>query len=103
MSPLKSLDLKILSELMKNSKISDRAIAKKLGVSQPTVTRRRASLEKQRFLEHTVIPNLKKLGYGIIAITFTKYKPDAKIELKQQPELFNKKIQDYLNYSPTLS
>ena len=102
MSTLKPLDLKILSELMKNSKISDRTLAKKLGVSQPTVTRRRAGLEKKQLLDYTVIPNLKKLGYGIIAITFIKYKPGAKLDLRQQPELFNKKIRDYLELFPNI-
>jgi DNA-binding Lrp family transcriptional regulator len=47
MSTLKDVDLKILSELMKNSKASDRQLAKKIGVSQPTVTRRRARLERE--------------------------------------------------------
>ena len=102
MSTLKPLDLKILSELMKNSKISDRALAKKLGVSQPTVTRRRAGLEKKQLLDYTVIPNLKKLGYGIIAITFIQYKPEAKTGLRQQPEFFNKKIKNYLKLFPNI-
>ena len=40
MQNLKSIDYKILFALMKNSKISDRQLAKEIGVSQPTVTRR---------------------------------------------------------------
>jgi len=45
MTKLKVIDYKILFELTKNSKISDRKLAKKVGVSQPTITRRRAKLE----------------------------------------------------------
>ena len=62
MATLKDMDFKILAELMKNSKASDRNLAKKLGVSQPTVTRRRAALERRRLLDYTAIPNLKELG-----------------------------------------
>jgi len=72
MSKLKDIDLKILSELMKNSKISDRQLAKKIGVSQPTVTRRRARLEKESIDGYTAIPKWEELGYEILAITFVK-------------------------------
>lgn len=71
---LKKLDFKLLSELMKNSKISDRELSKKLGVSQATVSRRRAKLEKNRIIkEYTFIPDFPKLGYDIMAITLLKY------------------------------
>jgi len=75
MLKLKDIDYKILSELMKNCKISDRKLAKKIGVSQPTVTRRRARLEKDVIRSYTVIPNWTKLGYEILAITLVKSKP----------------------------
>ena len=38
---------KLLLELVKNSKRSDRDLAKALDVSQPTVTRMRKKLEKE--------------------------------------------------------
>ncbi len=77
---LKSLDYQILSLLLKNSKMSDRWIAKKLGVSQPTVTRRRTKLEKELIETYTLIPDFLKLGYQILAFTFVKLKsyPDVK-------------------------
>ncbi|UCD97086.1 MAG: Lrp/AsnC family transcriptional regulator [Candidatus Bathyarchaeota archaeon] len=68
----RELDRSILFELMKNSKISDRQMAKKLGVSQPTVTRRRARLEQELIAEYTVIPRWKELGYKILAIILVK-------------------------------
>jgi DNA-binding Lrp family transcriptional regulator len=74
----KNPDLKILSELMKNSKISDRTLAKKIGISQPTVTRRRAKLEAEGFVkEYTLVPNFSKIGYHIMAITLFKYGTDV--------------------------
>lgn len=70
--PLRELDRKILSTLMKNSRLSDRQIAKLVGASQPTVTRRRAILEKDVIEGYTTIPKWNELGYEIIAITFLK-------------------------------
>jgi len=72
MSKLKDIDYKILSELMRNSKVSDRQLAKKIGVSQPTVTRRRARLEKEVINGYTAIPKWEKLGYEILAVTLVK-------------------------------
>ena len=72
MAPLKDIDFKILAELMKNSKMSDRKLAKILGVSQPTVTRRRARIERDLIDGYTAIPKWGKLGYEILAFTFVK-------------------------------
>jgi DNA-binding Lrp family transcriptional regulator len=75
---MKNLDLKILSELIKDSKTSDRTLAKKIGVSQPTVTRRRARLETTGVIkEYTFVPDFPKLGYHIMAITLFKYGTDV--------------------------
>jgi len=61
----------LLGELMKNSKRSDRDLARILGVSQPTLTRMRKRLEKEGLiLDYTIIPNMTKLGYEIVAFTF---------------------------------
>lgn len=72
---MKKDEWKLLSELMKNSRRSDRKLAKVIGRSQPTVTRTRRKLEGENYIrEYTIIPNFKKLGYKIMAITFFKYK-----------------------------
>jgi len=61
----------LLHELMKNSKRSDRDLAKILGVSQPTLTRMRKRLERDGYiLDYTAIPNMTKLGFEITAFTF---------------------------------
>jgi DNA-binding Lrp family transcriptional regulator len=62
--------VELLFELIKNSKRSDRDLAKVLGISQPTVTRLRKVLEKKAIKQYTVIPNLSYLGFDIIALTF---------------------------------
>ena len=71
---MKDIGLKILFELMKNAKVSDRSLAKEIGVSQPTVTRQRAKLEQDVIEGYTTIPKWGKLGYEILAFTFVKSK-----------------------------
>lgn len=74
MKKLDSLDFKLLWELVKNSRKSDRKLAKVLKCSQPTVTRRRAKLEKDFIIGYTAIPIWEKIGFEIIAFTFVKTK-----------------------------
>jgi DNA-binding Lrp family transcriptional regulator len=70
---LKEAELKLVVELMKNSRRSDRELAKATGLSQPTVSRLRMKLEKGGYIkEYTMIPDFEKLGYEILAITFVK-------------------------------
>lgn len=64
--------IRLLKEMLRNSKRSDRELAKILGVSQPTVSRTRAKVEKEYIKTYTVIPDFEKLGYQILAFTFTK-------------------------------
>ncbi len=80
MKELKPLDYKILFELMKNARTSDRKLAKILGVSQATVSRRRAFLEKELIDGYTAIPKWDKLGYEILAITLVRTKQTLGIE-----------------------
>jgi len=77
MKNMKNLDFQILSELFKNSKTSDRKMAKTVGVSQPTITRRRAQLEKDVIDSYTIIPRWEKLGYKLLVITLLKLKISA--------------------------
>jgi DNA-binding Lrp family transcriptional regulator len=86
---MKSIDYKILFALMKNSKISDRQLAKEIGVSQPTVTRRRARLEKEAIDGYTAIPKWKTLGYEILAFTFIKSKQE--LWLKKNVHVFRER------------
>jgi DNA-binding Lrp family transcriptional regulator len=68
---LKDIEVRVLAELMRNSRKSDRELAKVVGVSQPTVTRIRNRLEKAGIIkEYTIIPDFKKLGYQIMAFLF---------------------------------
>jgi DNA-binding Lrp family transcriptional regulator len=69
----KDIELKLVSELVKNSRRSDRELAKAVGASQPTVSRVIKKLEKEGVIkEYTMIPDFTKIGYHLLAITFVK-------------------------------
>jgi len=72
---LKKIELMVIAELMKNSRRSDRELAKALHTSQPTVGRTIKRLEKEGIIkEYTMIPNFAKVGYKILALVFVKLK-----------------------------
>ena len=72
---MKEIELKLIAELMKNARRSDRDLARSIGVSQPTVSRIRSRLEKEGFVrEYAMIPDFYRLGYEILAVTFVKLK-----------------------------
>ena len=85
--PMKEKLKKLLFELIKNSKKSDRDIAKILRVSQPTVSRMRKKLEEKAIIEYTVKPNLAQLGYELMAVTFVNIRGGAKSEEEQKETL----------------
>jgi len=89
MKELKPVDYKLLIELMKDSHRSDRKLAKALGVSQPTVTRRRALLERDLIEGYTIIQKFGKLGFEIAAFTFLKSKLKQKTGQEKEKALEN--------------
>jgi DNA-binding Lrp family transcriptional regulator len=71
------IEFQLIAELMKNSKKSDRELAKIIGVSQPTITRARSRLEKEGYIkEYTIIPDFSKLGFELMSVTFSKMKKE---------------------------
>ena len=86
---MKKRMLKLLFELMKNAKRSDREIAKIIGVSQPTITRMRQRLEKTAIVDYTVIPDWTELGFEIMAMTLVKAKGTAAVSQKAKKWAMN--------------
>jgi DNA-binding Lrp family transcriptional regulator len=88
---MKDTELKLVSELMKNSRRSDRELAKVMGISQPTITRARTKLEKEGYIkEYTLIPDFKKLGYQIMAIIFLKL--SHPLSQKEREDMFRESL-----------
>ena len=88
---IKKTDLKLLFEFVKNCKRSDREIAKIVGVSQPTITRKRAKLVETGLIrQFTAVPSLDKIGYEIAVLTFTNMKVST-----ENPKSLNDKERDW--------
>lgn len=82
-------EFKLLKMLLKNSRMSDRQLAKLLKTSQPTITRLRKRLEKEGSIRtYTIVPDFLKMGYTILAFTFSKleYYPtmEKALEIKRE-------------------
>jgi len=73
----KKLPQQLLRELLKNSKRSDRELAKVLKVSQPTITRARHKLEKNGMIQdYTIVPDFRRMGFELLAINLAKIRPE---------------------------
>jgi DNA-binding Lrp family transcriptional regulator len=88
--------LKLLQALLKNSRRSDRELAKAIGASQPTVTRNRKLLGKY-IRSYTIVPEFKEVGYEIAAFTFAKAKTYSKKEVETKLELATKWVNEHPN------
>jgi DNA-binding Lrp family transcriptional regulator len=78
---LRTVESKLVSKLLKDSRRSDRELANAVGTSQPTVTRTRVRLEEEKLIrEYTVVPDFRKLGFEILAISLLAFdkEPDSK-------------------------
>jgi DNA-binding Lrp family transcriptional regulator len=88
--------LTLLRELLKNSKRSDRELAKAIGASQPTVTRNRKLLAK--FIRsYTIVPEFERIGYEILAFTFAKARTYSKNEIEAKMDLARKWVMQHPN------
>jgi len=97
---MRDIERRLVSELMINSRRSDRQLAKALGVSQPTVTRTLNKLEKEGVIkEYTMIPDFTKLGYTLLAVTFVKLKKYlTQDQIEKARESATKSVKSSLNF-----
>jgi DNA-binding Lrp family transcriptional regulator len=100
MKKLKTVDYNLLWELMRDSRRSDRQLAKSLGVSQPTVSRKRELLEKMFLDGYTAIPKWEKIGLELIAFTFVKHK--IKFASPEVRDAAYKKVNEWMMKQPNV-
>jgi DNA-binding Lrp family transcriptional regulator len=85
---MKDVEWRLIAELMKNSRRSDRELAKVLGVSQPTISRTIKKLEKEGYIkEYTMIPDFSRLGFQMLSFTFAKLRkliPEGSVEQRRE-------------------
>jgi DNA-binding Lrp family transcriptional regulator len=83
------LDLKIIKELRKDSRLSYREIARRLGVAVGTIQSRVSNLEKQKIIQrYHVEIDYAKLGYGLAAVIALN------VNLKKMAELEKRLLKD---------
>ena len=100
---MKKTELMVLSELMKNAKQSDRDLAIKIRVSQPTVIRTRRKLEKEGYIrEYTALPEWSKLGYEFLVVTFASPHKPSEYQKLIQTEEFRKKVTTFFSDFPNI-
>lgn len=91
MAKIDEIDRSIITNLQKNGRLSYTVLAKKLGISISSVSRRIERLLDNDAIKITVTTNNKKLGYtsmAIIALNTDINKIDAVCEcLKQHPNI----------------
>jgi DNA-binding Lrp family transcriptional regulator len=92
---MKDIELELLSELMRNSRRSDRDLAKAMESSQPMVTRTRNRLEREGCIkEYAMVPDFHKLGFEIMAFAFVKFRsgisPEEINELREVAKMMEK-------------
>lgn len=64
-------NLKVLFALMALGGKSDREIAKYLGISHTSLSRRKKKLEQEGYIkEYTPVPDFYKLGLGVVVLSF---------------------------------
>ncbi|MGA2768224.1 MAG: Lrp/AsnC family transcriptional regulator [Candidatus Bathyarchaeia archaeon] len=100
MAKLKTIDYKLLWELMKNSRRSDRELAKVLGTSQPTVSRRRIIIEKSFIDGYTAIPKWEKIGFELVAFSFVKH--EMKFAKPEVREKAFRKVEEWMMKQPNV-
>jgi DNA-binding Lrp family transcriptional regulator len=87
---------KLLRELLKDSRRSDRELARAIGASQPTVTRNRRLLADY-IRSYTIVPEFEKIGYEILAITFAKAKTYEQEKIEENLALAKKWVMNHPN------
>ena len=74
---LDRIDVKILKDLLKDSRKRFSDIAKETGVSVPTIRSRYKRLKKEQYiLGSTILVNPKDLGYETVASIYMNVKPE---------------------------
>jgi len=84
MESMTSRERQILLELIRNARISDQEIARRIGTSRPTVLKIRQRLEKKYIKHYSATVDFTDLGLDVIATTFFRWDDfSKKKEMKQ--------------------
>ena len=83
---LNDLEKKLYYNLVKYTETSDKALSERINVTRQFVTKTRKRFEKDNILKTVRIPNLKKLGFEVLALGHIKFRLDVTLtDLKEHP------------------
>jgi DNA-binding Lrp family transcriptional regulator len=77
---LSNMEKNVYWGLIKYPDLSDKAMAEKLSISRTTVSRLRKRFEGKKLMKKMIMPNLKKLGFEILAFYHIKLNPAIDME-----------------------
>lgn len=83
----------VLLELIKDARISDQEMARRIGTSRPTILKIRQRLEKKYIRKYSALVDFADLGLNVIATTFFRWDDFSK---KQEM----KKVFEYIKKLP---
>jgi len=87
----------VLVELIKNCKISDQEIARKLKTSRPTILKIRKRLEKKGIIEgYASLINFEKIGLNLQAVILYRWKDYSKSEELEAIIKFTKSLPEVI-------
>jgi hypothetical protein len=90
------MEKKIFNGLVKYPEFSDNSLAEKLSTTRITVKKFRTKFYEEKLLSTKVIPDVKKIGFNILAFTHSKFKPQMSIKNKEEC------LKITLNTTPTI-
>lgn len=78
------MEKKIFYGLVKFPELSDNSLAERLSTTRITVKKLRTRFYDGKLMRTTIIPDIRKLGFNILAFTHSKFKPQMSIKNKQE-------------------
>lgn len=89
---LDAIDLRILAELQENGRITNVALAKRVGISAPPCLRRVRALERAGYIQgyHAVL-NAEALGHGLTVFALVGLHSQAEVDL----EAFEERVRSW--------
>lgn len=92
---LSQVEKQVYYGLIRYPESSDVAIANKISMGRHTVGRLRKMFEEEKLIITIRIPNINKLGFKILALTYSKFNPLTPLEMRK--EGVNMILRDYPN------
>src|SRR3989338_7339893 len=100
MAGMRDKEKQVLFELLRNGRKPDKHIAQALGLSQPTVTRIRQKLERDRLIKgYKAGVDEKAIGFSISVITFFDWRDHSEKDQIEEATQHISKLPDVVYFA----